>query len=36
MGHDELELLPGKYVLEVDMQNDTDDMMFITSEHFKN
>lgn len=35
MGHDELELLPGKYVLEVDMQNDTDDMMFITSEHFK-
>ena len=35
MGHDELELLPGKYVLELDMQNDTDDMMFITTEHFR-
>lgn len=32
---DDLETLPGKYVLELDMQNDTDNMIIITTEHFK-
>jgi DNA-directed RNA polymerase subunit L len=31
----ELDLLPGKYVLEVDVKNDTDSIMFITTEQFK-
>jgi len=31
----ELELLPDKYVLEVDMKNDTDHMVYVTTEHFK-
>ena len=31
----ELDLLPNKYILEVDMKNDTDTMMFVTTEHFK-
>lgn len=31
----ELDLLPGKYTLELDMQNETDDMIIVTSEHFK-
>ena len=31
----ELDLLPGKYVLEVDMKNDTDTTIYITTEHFK-
>lgn len=28
-------VLPGNYVLEVDVKNDTDSIMFITTEHFK-
>lgn len=32
---DDLETLPGKYVLELDMQNNTDNMIIITTEHFK-
>lgn len=32
---DELEILPDKYLLEINVQNDTDDIMFITTEHFK-
>ncbi len=35
MGSDELEILPGKYQLEVDKQNETDDIDFVTSEDFK-
>jgi len=35
LGPDELELLPGKYQLEIDKQNDTDDMDFVTSADFK-
>jgi len=31
----ELDLLPGKYRLELDMQNETDSMIIVTSEHFK-
>jgi DNA-directed RNA polymerase alpha subunit len=31
----ELDILPGKYILEVDVQNDTDITMIITTEHFK-
>lgn len=31
----ELDLLPGKYVLEVDVSNDTDNMMYVTTEHFR-
>jgi DNA-directed RNA polymerase subunit L len=30
-----LGLLPGKYVLVVDVANDTDHVMYVTSEHFK-
>lgn len=32
---DDLETLPGKYVLELDIQNDTDNMIIVTTEHFK-
>lgn len=35
MGPDELDLLPGKYVLELDKTNDSDDMIFVTTEDFK-
>lgn len=35
LGPDELELFPGKYQLEVDKQNDTDDMDFVTTADFK-
>ena len=31
----ELDLLPGKYIMELDMHNDTDSMMFATTENFK-
>ena len=31
----ELELLPDKYVLEVDMKNDTYHIVYVTTEHFK-
>jgi len=31
----DLSQLPGKYMLEVDMKNDTDNVMFVTTEHFK-
>lgn len=31
----ELDLLPGKYMLEVDVTNDTDAIMFVTTENFK-
>jgi DNA-directed RNA polymerase alpha subunit len=31
----ELDILPGKYILELDMQNDTENMIVITTEHFK-
>jgi DNA-directed RNA polymerase alpha subunit len=31
----ELDILPGKYVLELDLQNDTDAVMMVTTEHFK-
>jgi DNA-directed RNA polymerase alpha subunit len=31
----DLTQLPGKYVLEVDVNNDTDNVMFVTTEHFK-
>lgn len=30
-----LETLPGKYMLEVDIRNDTDGVMYATTEHFK-
>lgn len=32
---DETDPLTGKYILEVDVTNDTDNMMFVTTEHFK-
>lgn len=32
---DELNILPDKYLLEIDMKNETDDMLFITTKHFK-
>lgn len=35
LGPDELELLPGKYQLELDKQNDTDDMDYVTTADFK-
>jgi DNA-directed RNA polymerase alpha subunit/DNA-directed RNA polymerase subunit L len=35
LGPRELELLPGIYQLEIDRQNDTDDMEFITTADFK-
>jgi DNA-directed RNA polymerase alpha subunit len=31
----ELELLPGNYVLEVDVTNDTEQLIYVTTEHFK-
>lgn len=31
----ELDLLPGKYILEVDVKNDTDSTIFVTTEDFK-
>ena len=31
----ELDLLPDKYILEVDVKNDTENIMFVTTEHFK-
>lgn len=31
----DLDVLPGNYVLELDMQNDTDTMIIITTEHFR-
>lgn len=31
----DLNLLPGKYVLELNAKNDTDNMMFVTTEHFR-
>jgi DNA-directed RNA polymerase alpha subunit len=31
----ELDILPGKYILEVDVTNDTEVMMFVTTEHFR-
>ena len=31
----DLQILPGNYILELDMQNDTDNMIIITTEHFK-
>ena len=31
----ELDILPGKYILELDMQNDTENMIIVTTEHFK-
>ena len=31
----DLNVLPGNYVLELDMKNDTDTMMIVTSEHFR-
>ena len=31
----DLSLLPGKYMLELNMKNDTDNMIVVTTEHFK-
>ena len=31
----ELDLLPGNYVMELDIQNDTDSMIIVTTEHFR-
>jgi len=31
----ELDLLPGNYVLELDMKNDSDHLIYVTTEHFK-
>lgn len=31
----DLSQLPGKYMLEVDVNNDTDSIMYVTTEHFK-
>jgi len=35
MKMNELELLPGNYVLELDVKNDTDSIMYVTTEQFK-
>jgi len=35
LGPDELELLPGKYQLEIDKQNETEDIEYVTSADFK-
>ena len=32
---EDINVLPGKYALEVDVTNDTDSTMFVTTEHFK-
>lgn len=31
----DLSILPGNYVMELDMQNDTENMIIVTTEHFK-
>jgi len=31
----DMDMLPNKYQLEVDMQNDTDNTMYVTTEHFR-
>ena len=31
----DLEMLPGKYVLELDVQNNTDEIMYVTTEQFR-
>ena len=31
----ELDILPGNYVMELDMTNETDNMIYVTTEHFK-
>jgi DNA-directed RNA polymerase II subunit RPB3 len=31
----DLTLLPGKYILDLDVQNDTENMMIVTTEHFR-
>lgn len=31
----DIDMLPGKYVLEVDVKNNSDSMMFVTTEHFR-
>jgi DNA-directed RNA polymerase subunit L len=31
----ELDILPGKYILEVDVKNETENVMYVTTEHFK-
>jgi len=31
----ELDILPGNYILELDMQNETDTMIIVTTEHFR-
>jgi DNA-directed RNA polymerase alpha subunit len=31
----DLNILPGSYVMELDIQNDTDEMIIVTTEHFK-
>lgn len=31
----ELDILPGNYVMELDMQNETDTMIIVTTEHFR-
>lgn len=31
----ELDILPGNYVMELDMTNETDNMVYVTTEHFK-
>ena len=35
MKMDDINTLPGKYILEVDVTNDTDNTIFVTTEHFK-
>jgi DNA-directed RNA polymerase alpha subunit/DNA-directed RNA polymerase subunit L len=35
MGINELEMLPGKYQLEVEMENETDTVVYITTENFR-
>lgn len=35
MGMNELDILPDKYILEVDVTNDTDSLIYVTTEHFK-
>jgi DNA-directed RNA polymerase subunit L len=35
VGMDELDKLPGKYVLEVNVKNESDVLQFVTTEHFK-
>jgi len=31
----DLDILPGKYILDVDVENNTDSTMFVTTEHFR-